>query len=279
MPRVAALYRYPIKGFTPERHEELIVQPDGRIAGDRVLAFRFADAAEPERRDGLDYWPKSKGLALEAFPSLAALRVTYDHDARRVRITYDEALLVDVVLDAAGRTELTEIVTAFVMDSPEWKQLQRPGRLPLVLVGDGERARFQDRAQGFVTVHSQASVEALDEALPNKTPGLVLDDRRFRSNVVIDGVDAWDELSWTGEVRIGGVRFTAEGPIVRCLATHANPDTGIRDARVLTTLTREIGLSEPSLGRLLLLQGVSGAVSDTGGIGGVIRVGDEVSIG
>src|SRR5690606_24004509 len=140
-------------------------------------------------------------------------------------------------------------------------------------------ARFQDRAQGFVTVHSEASVEALDDALPNKTPGLVLDDRRFRSNVVIDGVDAWDELSWTGEVRIGEVRFTAEGPIVRCLATHANPDTGIRDARVLTTLTREIGLSEPSLGRLLLLQGVSGAVSDTGGIGGVIRVGDEVSIG
>lgn len=279
MPRIAALYRYPIKGFTPERHEELTIQPDGRVAGDRVLAIRFADAAQPEQRDGLDYWPKSKGLALEAFPTLAALRVAYDADARRVRITHDESLLVDVVLDAEGRAELTEIITAFVMDSPEWKQLQRPGRLPLVLVGDGEHARFQDRSRGFVTVHSQASVQALDDALPNKAPGLVLDDRRFRSNVVIDGADAWDELAWTGEVRIGDLRFTAEGPIVRCLATHANPDTGIRDARVLTTLTREIGLSEPSLGRLLLLQGVSGAVSDTGGVGGVIRVGDEVSVG
>lgn len=284
MPRVAALYRYPIKGFTPERHDELTVQPDGRIAGDRVLAFRFADAAEPEQRDGLDYWPKSKGLALESFPSLAALRVAYDSQpsvqgARRVRITHDESVLVDVVLDAEGRAELTEIITAFVMDSPEWKLLQRPGRLPLVLVGDGEHARFQDRSRGFVTVHSEASVQALDDALPNKAPGLVLDDRRFRSNVVIDGVDAWDELSWSGEVRIGDLRFTAEGPIVRCLATHANPDTGIRDARVLTTLTREIGLSEPSLGRLLLLQGVSGSVDDTSGVGGIIRVGDEVSVG
>lgn len=279
MPRVAALYRYPIKGFTPERHDELTVQPDGRVAGDRVLAFRFADAAEPEQRDGLDYWPKSKGLALESFPSLAALRVAYDHDSRRVRITHDDSLLVDAVLDAEGRAELTEIVTAFVLDSPEWKQLQRPGRLPLVLVGDGEHARFQDRSRGFVTVHSEASVNALNDVVPNKAPGLVLDDRRFRSNVVIDGVDAWDDLAWTGEVRIGDLRFTAEGPIVRCLATHANPDTGIRDARVLTTLTREIGLSEPSLGRLLLLQGVSGSVDDTGGVGGVIRVGDEVGIG
>ncbi|SJN45141.1 MOSC domain [Microbacterium esteraromaticum] len=279
MPRITALYRYPVKGFTPEACHELTVQPDGRIVGDRVLAFRFADAAEPEQRDGLDYWPKSKGLALETFPSLAMLRVSYDNEAKRVRITHDDSLLVDVVLDAEGRAELTEIVTAFVLDSPEWKQLQREGRLPLVLVGDGEHSRFQDRSRGFVTVHSEASVTALDAALPDKTPGLTVDDRRFRSNVVIDGVDAWDELSWSGEVRIGDLRFTADGPIVRCLATHANPDTGIRDAKVLTTLTREIGLPAPTLGRLLLLHGVSGAVGDDSGTGGVIRVGDEVTFG
>lgn len=272
MPHVAALYRHPIKGFTPERCDELAVQPDGRIAADRVLAFRFADAARPETRDGLDYWPKSKGLALESFPTLAALQVAYDHDARRVRVAYDDELLVEVMLDAEGRAELTEVMTAFVLDSPEWKLLQREGRLPLVLVGDGEHSRFQDRSRGFVSVHSRASVDALGVTLDQQ-----IDDRRFRSNVVIDGVDAWDELSWQGEVRIGDVRFTAEGPIVRCLATHANPDTGIRDARVLTTLTRGVGLSEPSLGRLLLLDGVSGAVGDAAGVGGVIRVGDDVT--
>ncbi|MEJ1089486.1 MOSC domain-containing protein [Microbacterium sp. Mu-80] len=278
MPHVAALYRHPIKGLTPERCDELTVQPDGRIAGDRVLAFRFAEAAEPEHRDGLDYWPKSKGLALESFPSLAALRVSYDGEARRVRIMHDDYLLVDSTLDTEGRAELAEIMTAFVLDSPEWKLLQREGRLPLALVGDGVRARFQDRARGFVSVHSEASVDALSGAL-----GQQVDDRRFRSNVVIDGADAWDELSWEGEVRIGDVRFTAEGPIVRCLATHANPDTGIRDAKVLTTLTRSLGQDKPTLGRLLLLQsqagGVTGAVGDDSGAGGTIRVGDEVTFG
>lgn len=279
MPRVAALYRHPIKGFTPEQHDELTVQPDGRIAGDRVLAFRFADAAQSEQRDGLDYWPKSKGLALESFPALAALQVAYDHDAQRVHITHDGSLLVDVVLDDDGRDTLTAIMTAFVLDSPEWKLLQREGRLPLVLVGDGAQARFQDRPRGFVTVHSTASVDAVSAVLEQE-----LDHRRFRSNVVIDGADAWDELSWTGEVRIGevrigDVRFTAEGPIVRCLAPHANPDTGIRDARILTALTRDIGLPEPTLGRLLLLQGVTGVVGEGRGAGGVIRVGDEVTVG
>ncbi|WP_406247151.1 MOSC domain-containing protein [Microbacterium sp. M] len=273
MPRVIALYRHPVKGFTPELRDELLIQPDGRVAGDRVLAFRFADAATPEDRDGLDYWPKSQGLALESFPTLSQLRLSYDDAAQRVRILREGAILVDAALDDAGRRALSDAVTGFVMESAEAKRLRRPGRLPIVLVGDGARSRFQDRARGYVSVHSTASVNALGGALEQE-----IDDRRFRSNVVIDGVDAWEELDWTGRVRIGEVSFSAAGPIVRCLATHANPDTGIRDARVLTTLTSRIGQEEPTLGRLLLLDGVSGGMDDHGR-GGVIRVGDEVLVG
>ena len=44
MPRVVALYRYPLKGFTPEHCNALTVLPEGRVAGDRVLALRFANA-------------------------------------------------------------------------------------------------------------------------------------------------------------------------------------------------------------------------------------------
>lgn len=274
MPRVIALYRYPVKGFTPESMRELTVQPDGRVAGDRVLAFRFADAATPERREGLDYWPKSKGLALESFPALAALRLRFDDAAGRVRIEHDGSVLVDAGLDEPGRAALVGAVTAFVQASSDAKRLARPGRLPLALVGDGVHARFQDRARGFVTVHSRASVTAVNAALP-----IPVDDRRFRSNIVIDGVDAWDELGWAGTVRIGAVRLHTAGPIIRCLATHANPDTGIRDARILTTLTGALDQDEPTLGRLLILPGVSGSVDDASGTGGTIRLGDEVTIG
>ncbi|MBS1697012.1 MAG: MOSC domain-containing protein [Actinobacteria bacterium] len=271
MPRVVALYRHPVKGFTPESMSELTVQADGRIAGDRVLAFRFADAATPEQHDGLDSWPKAKGLALETFPALAALRLSYDDAARRVRIRQGSETLVEAGLDEDGRAALVSAVTAFVPGSPDARRLHRPGRLPLALVGDGSSARFQDRARGYVSLHSAASVDALGGAL-----GFPIDGRRFRSNVVISGVEAWDELGWQGDVTIGGVRLTTAGPIVRCLATHANPDTGERDASVLKTLTGSLGQDEPTLGRLLILPGVSGAVGDASGVGGTIRVGDEV---
>ncbi|SDQ34733.1 MOSC domain-containing protein [Leucobacter chromiiresistens] len=272
MPRVVALYRHPVKGFTPEPCDRITVQRDGRIVGDRVLAFRFADAALPEQRDGLDYWPKARGLALQDFPALAALRLAYDAAEHRVTIFRDGAVWASEALDDAGRRHLADAVAEFVLGTPEGRRLQRPGRLPLELVGDGAHARFQDREQGYVSLHGRASVLALSAVIERPAgderpagvdavasdsthglaPGALLDDRRFRSNIVIDGVDAWEELDWSGRVRIGELEFRVAEPIVRCLATHANPETGERDARVLTTLTQRVGQSEPTLGTLLL---------------------------
>ncbi|WP_449282597.1 MOSC domain-containing protein [Leucobacter sp.] len=284
MPQVAALYRYPVKGFTPEPLERLTVQADGRVAGDRVLAFRFADAAAPEKRDGLDYWPKARGLSLQDFPALAALRLAYDEAALRVRITHEERTLVEAGLDEAGRKRIVRAVTGFALGTREGSRLRRPGRLPLALVGDGVGSRFQDRPRGFVSVHGRASVSALGDAL-----GFPVDDRRFRSNIAVDGIGPWEELDWAGRVRIGDVVFRTEGPIVRCLATHANPDTGVRDARVLTTLTQRIGQAEPTLGRLLLpadpdpapdpADAAAGPDAAAGRKAlGTIRVGDEVEV-
>lgn len=269
MPHVCALYRYPVKGFTPEPVDELVVQADGRIAGDRVLAFRFASAVEPESRDGLDYWPKSRGLALMTFPSLARLRVRFDHEALRVEVREGDAVLADEGLDEAGRRRLEEAVTAFVAASPDARLLDDEGVLPLRLVGDGRTSRFQDRPRGFVSVHGDASVRAVDAVVPAS-----VDDRRFRSNVVVTGMAPWEELTWTGRVRIGDVAFAPQAPIGRCAAIMANPDSGDRDARLLRVLTTAFSQDEPTLGMLLLPE--PGA--DAGAAGGTIRVGDDVVV-
>ncbi|WP_119697862.1 MOSC domain-containing protein [Microbacterium halotolerans] len=261
MPRVAALYRYPVKGFTPELQAELRVQSDGRVVGDRVLAFRFAQALHPETHDGREHWPKSKGLALMTFPSLARLRTSFDDRERRLRIETDGTVLVDAGLDDAGRAEIVSAVTEYLLTAPDAKRLRRSGVLPLALVGDGETARFQDRPRGFVSLHARASQRELGDAG---------DERRFRSNVVIDGVDAWQELTWRGRVRISGTAFHVQQPIGRCLATHANPDTGVRDADVLGALPRLNGQPDPTMGVLLLPD------EPLPEGGAVIRLGDEV---
>jgi uncharacterized protein len=263
VPSVAALYRYPVKGFTPERRAELRVQADGRIAGDRVLAFRFASGMQPVDDGGREYWPKDRGLALMDFPSLARLRLDYDETAGRARIAEGDRTLVEAGLDDAGRRALEEAVTAFVLASPDARRLAADDVLPLRLIGDGATSRFQDRSAGFVSLHGAASVAAVDAAVDAP-----VDDRRFRSNIVVEGLPAWDELGWRGRVRIGDVEFAVQRPIGRCAAIMANPDTGARDARLLRLLVTAFGQDEATLGILLL----------PSGDGGVVREGDEVEV-
>lgn len=273
MPHVAALYRYPIKGFEPERLDRVRVQPDGRIEGDRVLTFRYASALEPGEQHGLEHWPKGGGLCVRDYPMLTRLGLEYvapsggddsASSAGRVRLWADGAVLVEAGLAQQGRRRLAAAVTDFLLAGPDGARLRRAGHLPLSVLGDGLTARFQDRARGYVTAHSRASLTALEGAV-----GLGLDEVRFRSNIAIEGMAEWAEEDLLGTpLRVGGVPMTVHGPIVRCLATHANPATGRRDAPVMTTLTRTLGKPEPAFGVLLRATGP-----------GAIAVGDAVEIG
>src|SRR2546430_31098 len=99
MSHVAALYRYPVKGFTPEACETLTVLDDGRIAGDRVLGIRFADTAAAD-----EAWSKkTEMVALMNTPGLARLHLQFEAEALRLRLSLASTVLVDAVLNTGGR--------------------------------------------------------------------------------------------------------------------------------------------------------------------------------
>lgn len=56
--------------------------------------------------------------------------------------------------------------------------------------------------------------------------GIPYDTRRFRPNIVIDGIEAFAEESWK-EIQIGDVKFEVLDICVRCILTTRDPDTGI----------------------------------------------------
>jgi uncharacterized protein YcbX len=261
MPSVAALYRYPLKGFTPEPRTTIAARPDGRIAGDRVLNFRFADAPVA---DG-EWCRKSHGMVLANTPGLARLAVRFDERTQRLRIALGETVLADEGLDAGGREQLVAALMRYVDTLEENPLKGHPERLPLKLVGDGTTPRYQDKAAGQVTLHGRESLASAGAALGDTK----LSELRFRSNIAIEGAEPWAELSWIGRrVRIGSVEFDVVEAKTRCLATHANPQTGERDLQVMQTLVRAFGHREPTFGVALL----------TRGPGGTITVGDSVTL-
>jgi uncharacterized protein YcbX len=261
MPRVVALYRYPVKSFTPEVCTTLEVLPEGRVAGDRVLGFRFANATVADAA----WTRKYEFVALVNTPGLARLALRFDHRALRLRISHDDNVMVDAGLDAAGRGRLSAAIAEYVLAQDDNPLSGHPERLPLRLVGDGVTPRYQDNEAGQITLHSRESLTAVARAV-NETH---LSELRFRSNVVIEGVSTWEEQSWIGKtIRIGEAVFDIAKPKVRCLATHANPVTGLRDVAVMPTLVRSFAQEQPTFGVGML----------TRGAGGAIRLGDEVTL-
>ncbi|MFQ5438811.1 MAG: MOSC domain-containing protein, partial [Paracoccaceae bacterium] len=89
---------------------------------------------------------------------------------------------------------------------------------------------------------------------------------RWRGNIWLGGMRAWEEFDWIGhEVRIGSVRFIIREAIGRCLATSANPETGVRDIQTLALLKEGWGHTD---------FGVYGEVIE----GGKLATGDEVVV-
>lgn len=261
MPNITALYRYPVKGFTPESCRTLTVLDEGRVAGDRALAFRFADSGLPDHA-----WSKKYGFAVLAnTPGLARLNVRFDHAARKLRIALGDDVLAEAALDDEGRKRLAAAVERYVLTQTENPLVDHPERRPLELIGDGATPRYQDSQRGEITLHSQASMAAVATAF--RKPDL--EEARFRTNIVVDGLSAWEELDWIGrKVRIGEVELEVTRPKTRCLATHANPQTGERDVPVMQMLVRAFEQREPTFAVALV----------TSGRGGEIRVGDKVSV-
>jgi uncharacterized protein len=260
MPYVVALYRYPVKGFTPEECKTLTVLDEGKIAGDRVLGIRFADTEAADNA-----WSRKTGmLALINTPALARLTLGFDEKTLRLHVSLGTRVLVDAVLNPEGRKKIAAGLADYVLQLEENPLSNHPERLPLRMIGDGFVPRYHDEEAGRVTLHSRGSLDALAAAL-----GSAVSEVRFRSNIAIDGVCAWEEQSWMGrKVRIGAVQFEVVKPKTRCLATHANPRTGERDLPILTTLTQKIGQENPTFAVAMLPNGG----------GGQIHVGDPVTL-
>jgi len=257
--RVAALYRYPVKGFSREECKALSVLDSGRIAGDRVLGVRFANSTVPD-----DAWgTKLEFVALANTPALARLQLEFDHEKLALRIELAGEVLADEALDDPGRKRIASAIQEYVLALDENPLASNPDRLPLRVVGDGVTPRYQDQAAGYVTLHGRASLASLAAVT---TPDL--SEHRFRSNIVVHDLDAWEEQTWIGRsVQIGEVKFEVVNAKARCLATHANPLTGQRDLPIMKTLLEVFPAARPTF-----------AIAMTAARDGTIHIGDNVIV-
>ncbi len=224
--RVARLYRYPVKGLSPETLDVVELLAGGGVPGDRRLALAHGETAiDPDRPT---WQPKRAFVALDTCPELAALECRWNGQEGALRISLSGKQVACGNLDvAADRAALEAFFSDYVGRAAR-------GRLQLV---EADGFAFADAHEPLLSVAGLASLGDVERRV-----GQRVDVRRFRVNLVIEGGLPWQENDWVGkEIRVGGVRLEVVEPILRCAAIEADPVTGERELDLLRTLVRAHG--------------------------------------
>jgi uncharacterized protein YcbX len=223
---IDSLYRYPIKGFSPERLDSTPVLPRQTLPNDRAYAVENGpsgfDPAAPS------WFPKQKFLCWMKNPKVAALKSRYDDATGVLTIAGDTGTVSGDLATEEGRAAVEAFLSAFMAEDARGplRVLSTPGH------------SFSDVAAKVVSFINPASAADLGASL-----GAEVDPIRFRGNVHLAGLDPWVEATWIGRHAAIGpdarVKFVKS--IQRCLATHVDPDRGVRDLDIMGTIRRSRG--------------------------------------
>lgn len=246
---IHSIYRYPIKGLSPQPLTRVALAAGETLPADR----RYAVENGPSGFDPTTpaYFPKIRFLMLMRNERLAALRTNYDVVSHTLIIHRQgrEAARGNL-RTAEGREAIERFLADYCADELRGS--------PRVLTGAGHS--FSDVAKKVVSIINLASVEAVENVA-----NAPVDPLRFRGNVYVEGWPAWYEFDLLGqELKLGnGAQLKVIKRIVRCAATEVDPATGIRDLNVPRVLMHHFGHAD---------FGVYAEVT----VAGVMAVGDSI---
>jgi len=223
---LTSIYRYPVKGLTPEPLPEVALAAGQTLPADRAYAIENGptgfDPAAPVWKAKTHY------LMLMRNERLAALRSHFDDATQTLSIKADGAEVARGDLSTGeGRAAIEAFFAAHFAD-----ELRGP---PKVLEGAGYS--FSDVPLKVASIINLSSVAALQEMV-----GRPVDPLRFRANLYVSGWPAWAELDMIGQtLAIGDARLKIVKRTVRCAATNVDPVTAARDLTIPTTLQQNLG--------------------------------------
>jgi len=228
MPEIVALYRHPVKGLSPEKIAEARLEAGGHFPGDRLFALENGpsgfDPAAPE------HLPKMKFLMLMRNERLARLDTRYDEATGVLTVRQGGHVAASGDLATQAGCEAIERFFATFMGD----ELRGPVRL----LRAPESHRFMDSKSGFVSILNMATLDTIARELGRQR----IDPRRFRGNVLIEGIEAFAENELVGRaIRLGDAELEIIKRIDRCAATDVAPGAGLRDMRIVATLERAYG--------------------------------------
>jgi len=230
---ISSINYCPVKSISFQSVDECEIKKNIGITGDRIFAFTKGldlDQAKlieksPEDRKGK--W--NKILTLKNSPVLNKYNFLYENEKLTLTTNEKKILTIDV-----NKTSERQLLSEKIIE------LESSLKKPIFLIKNEECPFFDTTISNkvsFVNSVSLLNINSINDF--QKKIGKEIEIPRFRGNICIDGIKAWEEREWISKIiKINNVSFKVEKNIPRCVAINLKPRTDDNSLNLLQSLKK-----------------------------------------
>ena len=230
---ISSINYCPVKSISFQTINECKIKKNIGIVGDRIFAFskglelNQAQLFEKNLDERRGKW--NKILTLKNSPVLNK----YNFKLKDNKLTFtqknNEILTIDV-----SKTSEHKLLSNKILELES--SLQKP-----IFLMKNKNIPFFDTSISNKTLltHSISLINNQSiKDFKNKT-NQEIENQRFRGNIFVDGIEAWEERNWVGKIiKINDISFKVEKNIPRCVAINLKPNTDDNSLNLLQSLKK-----------------------------------------
>ena len=232
-PTISSINYCPVKSISFQSIDHCEIKKNIGILGDRIFAFsKNLDQNQvklfernPEDRKGK--W--NKILTLKNSPFLNKYNFLLKEEKLTLTFKEKEILTIDVNISSERQKLSNKII-----------ELENSLKEPIVLMKNKDFPFFDttiSKKLDFINSVSLLNVQSIIDF--QKKIGIEIEVPRFRGNICIDGLKAWEERNWIGKIiKINDISFKVEKNIPRCVAINLKPKTDNNSLNLLHSLKK-----------------------------------------
>ena len=230
---ISSINYCPVKSISFQSIKSCEIIKNIGIVGDRIFAFskgldlNQAQLFEKKLEERRGKW--NKILTLKNSPSLNKYNFLFDNN--KLTLTQNNKEILTINIDETSEYELL---------SNKILELESSLQKPIYLMKNKDIPFFDTSISNKTILnHSISLINTKSvEDFQNKT-NQEIETQRFRGNIFVDGVDAWEERNWIGKIiKINDISFKVEKNIPRCVAINLKPNTDDNSLNLLQSLKK-----------------------------------------
>jgi len=211
--KIENLFYSPVKSISFEESESLNVLIDRGIESDRI--FAFVQNLDSNSIKNLIEDPKSRKLnnflTLKNSPELNQYNFTYAKN-KLILKKKDEIIISINPFSKNEKKLLCDKINQIILKDKK-----------LDLLMDEKNPFFDTMPNNSISLINKKSISDFSNKISTN-----IEIERFRANIYIDGIAAWEERDWIGKtININNINFFVSDEISRCSATNLKPSTDI----------------------------------------------------